>query len=541
MNWLLVIKNFLGRFWGELFQDGDFLPGVEFLLSLYSKSAEWRFLNWRNGLIAENTSSMPSALPYPVLIDQAKIDTEWYSLDKLWDRDSGELLINGTYEGNDENSMGWVAPVEEAIKEPFMLKTHLYGETLTLVRGIDYDFSDGVFLFYVDLKALDIPTVMVTDKNGYPHILYKLFGVAEKEVKICDPVTGFESDWLNAYCDIVWDIHQNGATFYNTKQLLGKVSGSVICAEGGSVERIWQEQGYYCMEVGPRVYCSKEQANYEVGDSVKLGDVLFGTLKMFKGYELPKAAEIPGIKVMTDAGELTALNKLMDIVVDEESGTEILPLIGDGSIVQAYQQLCVKHAANKNCPSLKLANHYTSDDEGSDTGGDDTTPVTPGSLRPYIDAMLVLARFAGPHTETETQDGVIHYTQDIESNPLFDVFIESSDSPDDPDAPDDPDVDYDHINPYVFISSILRRGRAVTARMKADDVELAHAALDCIRKACCASGMMNVYLETSNNYEEEDQVAILNTASFMATAGMLAVAEVGTIGIKEAYAEAKLI
>ena len=476
MNWLLVIKNFLGRFWGDFFHDGDFLPGVEFLVSLYSRVAEYRLLNWRNGMIAADTSSMPSDLPYPVLIDQAKVNREWYSWDALWGEDPatsddmpGSMLIDGTYYNDDEDKMGWVAPAEEAIKEPYMLKTHLYGNTLTLVEGVDYDYSNGVFLFYVDLSELNIPTVMVTDKEGYPHKLYRLFGVPVKETKVCDPVTGFESNWLNGCCDIAWDIHQNGATFFNTKKLLGKASHSVICEEDGTVMLIWEEQGYSCMRVGDRVYHSKEAANYAVGASVKQGDVLFGTLKMFKGAEVPSADEIPGLKVMTDVGELTAMNELRDIVTDEDSGVEILPLTGNEATIEAYNALCVEHAANKNCPVIDIPITFT----------------------------------------TISEAGV--------------------------------DVVHEQVNPYTFISNTLRRGRSVVARMQADDVELAHAALDCVRKSCCASGMMNVYLETSNDYKESDQVAILNTASFMATAGMLAVAEVGTIGIKEAYAEAKLI
>ena len=455
MNWLLAIKKLLGSFWGTLFCDGDFLPGVEFLISIYSRIAEYRLLNWRKGMIATDISSMPSELPYPVLIDAAKVDREWYSWDILWTNGSADWLINGTYRDiTDKNNMGWIAPAEEAIKEPYMLKTHLYGDSLVLVKGVDYDFINGVFLFYVNPATLNIPMITITDSEGYPHKLYRLFGIPYKTIKICDPVTGFESSWLNGCCNIAWDIHQNGATFFNAKKLLGKVSDSVICENKGTVERVWDEQGQHCMQVGNRVYHSAEAANYVAGDTVKPGDVLFGTLKMFTGSDIPTAAEIPGLKVMTDVGELTAMNETMEAIEDIDSGIYILPLSGDANKIEAYNTLCVQHGADKNCPVI--------------------------------------------------------------------------------DVPE-------QVNPYLFISNTLRRGRSVVARMKTADVGLAQAALDCIRKSCCASGMMNVYLETANDYKESDQVAILKTASFMAAAGMLAVAEVGTVGIKEAYAEASLI
>ena len=68
MNWLKSIKRLLGRFWADLFSDSDFLLGVEYLLSLYSKLTQNQYLNWRNGMIAANKDVEQSALPYVVLL-----------------------------------------------------------------------------------------------------------------------------------------------------------------------------------------------------------------------------------------------------------------------------------------------------------------------------------------------------------------------------------------------------------------------------------------------------------------------------------------
>ena len=355
MNWLLTIKQFLGRFWTDFFTAEDFLPGVEFLLSKFSLLTENIYRNWRKGLIATDTTYEQDDAPYPIWIDTNDIQREWYGWDKLWQDDSAEEFLNGTYDSqDDEDAMGWIATAKYPIKAPYMMVTHLYGETLNLIQGLDYDFQDGVFLFYLDPFTLNIPTAAVTDADGKLHILYKLYGFAPKDAKVCDPVTGFESQWLNPYSDIAWDIHTNGATFYNVKQLLGKASDSIICENEERITRVWQEQGRNCVMVGTRVYTSKQDLNYSLGDRVHKGDVLFGSLNMYKGSDEPTADQIPGIKVMTDAGELTAENSLKLIYVDQDSGTEILPLTGNANTVDTYRAICVANAADSNCPSISL-------------------------------------------------------------------------------------------------------------------------------------------------------------------------------------------
>ena len=211
------------------------------------------------------------------------------------------------------------------------------------------------------------------------------------------------------------------------------------------------------MQVGDRVYRAVtlgDTANVTSGTAVQPGTVLFGSLKMFKGSETPLATDIPGIKVMTNVGELTAYNTNLSIIIDAESGIEILPLDGSHAAVEAYKHLCVANGGNANCPSISIP---------------------------------------------------------TDSN--------------------------NKVNPYLFISQKLRRGRSVTVRMVTDDVFTTNAAIDCIRKSCCASGMINVFLSS----ESDDPSAIVNTDSFLADAGMMAVAVVGTLKIQEEYAEAKLI
>ena len=109
MNWLLSIKRLLGRFWADIFKDTDFLLGVEYLMSFYSKLTENQYLNWRNGMIAADLTVAQAGLPFVVLIDAASIVKEWYPWQRLWDNGSAELFYAHDYDSEaSEDSIGWL-------------------------------------------------------------------------------------------------------------------------------------------------------------------------------------------------------------------------------------------------------------------------------------------------------------------------------------------------------------------------------------------------------------------------------------------------
>lgn len=362
MNWLLSIKRLLGRFWADIFKDTDFLLGVEYLMSFYSKLTENQYLNWRNGMIAADLTVAQAGLPFVVLIDAASIVKEWYPWQRLWDNGSAELFYAHDYDSEaSEDSMGWLATCKASIDIPDYMMDHVYGYNTILVKGSDYDFSDGRFLFYTDPAALDLPTVKEIDSDGNLHIYYRLFGYALQTTKVCDPVTGFESAWLNSCSDIAWDIHTNGATFYNTKRLLGKATGSIVSETEGTVTTndLWDDQDYHCIKVGDKVYYSKLPCNIVLENDetidVAVGDVLFGSLAVYKGTDTVTPEEVPGIKVMTDAGVLTAENNEVDTYISPGSDrTIILPLTGDSITVNAYRAKCVELYKDATVPYIQV-------------------------------------------------------------------------------------------------------------------------------------------------------------------------------------------
>jgi hypothetical protein len=466
MNWLKAIKRLLGRFWADIFKDQDFLLGVEYLMSLYSKLTDNQYINWRNGLIAANLDVAQANLPCVILIETTAVEQEWYQWQYLWQSGSAYYFYNKTLAAPSQATLGWIAKCESLVNTPDYMVDHVYGYNKILLRGSDYDYTDGRFLFYVNPATLNLPIIKETDSNGNLHTYYRLFGYALQNTKVCDPVTGFESAWLNDCSDIAWDIHTNGATYYNTKQLLGKATGSVICENDGTVDtvlfngvqtKVWQEQDYKCLSVDGIVYYSKYPANINTSLNVvttcKKGDVLFGSLVMYKGTDTVTASQVPGINVMTDAGELTALNKANVATYKvPQKDIYILPLEGSTEKVIKYREICTEFAEDDDVPFIQVP------------------------------------------------------TQQV--------------------------------NPYEFVVKVLRRGRAVTVRLVADNLDYLAAAIKCLRKSSCAAGMINVYVATSadsNNY------ATLKLAEFTATVGMAAVAVDATVKLKEACAKAEII
>ena len=450
MNWVLAIRRLLGRFWYDIFADNEFLLGIEYLLSSYSKLTENQYLNWVNGLIAKDTSVEQDDQPFIVYIavdgptiGDVTYNREWYSWEKMWDDGSAKSLINNMTDG----STGWVRYCKDPVPVPFYMTDHTIDYSKVLIQGMDYDVYENKFLFYTDPAELNLDVVKITDKDDMPRAYYRLFGYQKKTVKVCDPVTGFESSWLNDCSDIVWDIHQNGVTYYNMKQLLGKVTNSVVCEKAGAVQYVWDEQGYHCMMVSDKVYCSKYAANFEQGDAVDMGAVLFGSLQVYKGTDEATSTDVPGLRVQTDAGEMVALNR-DNMEAFEVAGMCVLPLKAALDVRELYKQICAANMMNAKCPNIQV-------------------PPT--------------------------------------------------------------------VNPYKFVTQVLRRGRSVTVRLVAQGLDRLAAALNTIRKSCCASGMVNVYVAA------ESDTGTLKTSVFSADAGMMAVAVVETMKIKEECAEAEVI
>lgn len=351
MKWLKQISIVLGKFWTSIFSDSDFILGVQKLYVLWGKIQEALYLNWRHGLTPSTTSVKQDSYPFAILIDVESIHPVHYSYADI-------LNGVGALESEDASKRCWVAKCRDIIPHPDMITSHVLGTGRTLFSGLDYRYYNKEFSFYVDPRTLGLPVIKMTEDDGTLKVYIRLFGRAVRRVNSYDAIVGFGAPSLNAHAAVCWDIHQNGATVYNTKQLLGGITGSVISTETGVIRHMWSERDYNFMLINDKVFGSKELPNFAHGSDVKAGDVLFGSLQMYTAQDTPSNAEVPGIQVQTDAGTLFAENSTKSVYSEQD--VRILPLTTnhvDGATsdtLEQYKRICIRNTKDPKCPVVDL-------------------------------------------------------------------------------------------------------------------------------------------------------------------------------------------
>lgn len=470
--WIRRIRALLGAFWYRLYDDTDFIAGIEYIWSLYCKLTGYTLDNWIIGMTPAVKDVHQDDMPFIVYLDTSTLHKEWYS----WkDFVNGTVTNGDVAEGASEGyastaiTKGWVVDVAEPIPDPAYLMDHVYLYEKTLLNGPDFRYGNGQILFFVNPESLHFPSVKVTTADGSLKVYWKLYGMTQKQYADYTAISGFMSPSLNDCADIVWDIHQNGATYYNTKKLLASAVDGVVCDADGAINEAWTEQGWNFMRVEDKIYGSKYPPKFNAGDNVKKGDILFGDIVFYKGSDDPDASQIPGIRIRTEAGGLVASNenKASKRIVITTDGTAavasavpvssinsltdyyILPLSGTEEQIQEYEKVCIQNTLYTKCP-------YVSVPSGT-------------------------------------------------------------------------------VNPYKWVTQVLRGGRGCAVRLTAKSLAKLDAAIECLRKSTCLSGLINVYVRD----EADDDATV--TVGFAADAGMGCVAVDATMTIQLQLAEARLL
>lgn len=341
-----------------VFGDPGLVTGVEKAMTLACQTQQSAHDNWAGGFIENDNGLWFESMPFVVYIPVDDVDRP--AVDYA-DIINGDAALGASQAG------GWAVRSLYETPKPVYLSDHVSDYTVTLLDGFDYTCDNGIqYLFHVDLSQLKLPIVPLSDGNGDIKAYYKLFGWTAGTGTMHDAVRAFHGDSLDPWSAAVWDMHQNGATKYNVKQLLAGITGSVVCEEDGAINKIWTEQGSTCMLIGDRVYTAapgvplgldSEGNALAQGTSVSKGQILFGSLKMYSGRDMIPAAAVPGMYVRTDAGEFIARNST------ETSTGNILPLECDSSLtpeeaaikLQAYEDVCTANMANPDCPYVELS------------------------------------------------------------------------------------------------------------------------------------------------------------------------------------------
>jgi len=368
MNWIKRIRWILGPFWYRIFEDQDFLLGVEYLLGAFFKFTGYTFDNWFAGMFPMLPAVYQNDMPYVILLDVSTLHREWYTWEdfvegtvkghKVQPSDTDYTLGSPTDEDYvstaDLMGKGWVVDIVKPVPDPSYMMNHLYKWSLTLTNGPDFKVVGNQILFYTNPEDLKLPAIKVTDSAGNLKIYWKLICIQTKDVNDYPAVSGFTSPELNDCADIVWDIHQNGATYYNAKKLLAAATENVVCDADGAISEKWSEQGWNFVRIDDKIYGSKSACNFNAGADVKKGTILFGDMKFYKGSENPTTDEIPGIRVRTDAGELVAENTNKTSVNITGTTHNVLPLTGDLPTLVDYLNLCIRNSYDPRCPYIQV-------------------------------------------------------------------------------------------------------------------------------------------------------------------------------------------
>lgn len=344
MNWITTIRGVLGKFWTWLFYDRDFILGVQNAHALIGIHEQAKV---RNNLICqdiEDKTPICGFLPRPLYIDDSTIDKAGYTMSEILDGDGS--FIDRKTSGNE-----WTANTISPIGEPYMLTDHVVDYTTALFRGIDFECRDDELTFHMNPNALKLRTLKRTDADGTLRIYRVLWAWYREDDAEKDAVRGLVTPGAGKYAEEVWRIRHEGATKYNAKALLAKVSGSTISSVDGTVDDIWIEQDYRHMLVSGTVYSApvSSSVNKAKGDAVRVGDVLFGNLKFFSGFDDMSVSDVPGIRVTTDVGGLVARNQNAVAVTGN-----ILPLSGSDDLVAAYNEEMTSRNNDLKCPKCTL-------------------------------------------------------------------------------------------------------------------------------------------------------------------------------------------
>lgn len=348
MTWILNIRKLLGKFWTFIFSNSDFIQSIEYILVSIANTINAKYLHWIACKITpekgdDDGNGIRNTLPFAILIDYDSIRKQTSSV---------EDILNGATIGAEVEDGGWVAMSKTVVPTPLYIQDHLFHYSNLLINGCDFEYNNGYFLFYSNPHTMNLPIVKIVDEDNKLKLYYRLFGLAHKSVPVNELISTFISKDLVKGKDAAWDMYCNGATIYNVKKLLASNTESVVCSANGTVNSIWKEHDTWCVLVDNKLYTSKSSPNVSVGDVVKAGTILAGDLKIYTDTDNPTAADIPGIKVRVDAGEVVAYNAEQSAI--QYKGVNILPVAGDASVISSYKERCYELATATSCPVITV-------------------------------------------------------------------------------------------------------------------------------------------------------------------------------------------
>lgn len=347
MTWLPKIRTILGKFWTFLFHDYDFISAVEYILVVIATFIYAKYTKWRKSKVSpiDGISYYNSILPFVILLDSTTCHAKVNSFSDI---------LNGKEIGGVSKDSEWVIASKDTVIEPFILQDHIIECSNVFINGVDFKYLNNSFLFYTDPREMGLPSVSLLSDTGEVKLYYRLFAYSRKKPIRNDYIDAFIPGLTTDNYAMAWDMYHKGTTIYNLKGLLASATGDTISDIDATVTDIWKEQNTWCVLTDKKLFTCTSSPRVSIGTQLHKGTLIAGNLKLFTGQDSPTYADIPGIKVRVDDGELIAYNYEQDAII--YNNTNILPLQGTASIMSAYASRCWSLSTNKNVPSIDIPN-----------------------------------------------------------------------------------------------------------------------------------------------------------------------------------------
>ena len=166
MNWITTVRKVLGKFWTWLFDDRDFILGVQKVFAFFGNVEQAKLRNNLSRNDIDDKNSISDGMPRPLYIDADSINHVPYSIT--------EILGDDTlaFDSRKDDMTEWVADLTDYCGTPYMLTDHVVDYTAALFADIDFKAGDKQLLFRVDPRELGLRSITTVDASGELCVFY---------------------------------------------------------------------------------------------------------------------------------------------------------------------------------------------------------------------------------------------------------------------------------------------------------------------------------------------------------------------------------
>lgn len=348
-----IVKNILGRFWLDFWQDSWLVQGLVYIYSeLIYRVYNIFVANLYKQAAVSYTYLQRTSVPYRVLLRKQQTTKKAY-------KSVTQLSIGQDTLDQQTTQDLYVYDIVSIHNTPSAL---YLDPRCTGTAYTQFSISGDKLYTTVDFTSVRAKSVLYTQSDSIftCHQLWGTSGYITPFVDTFSAIAKVPSSWAVLYPGAVqdaWAIRQFGATSTRVRSLLSKVCQCPVARISGIVRAIQNTTVF--IEDLPHKCWSSDAILVNVGDRVQKGQPLCAyaieggrpdpsqILKIYSGTA-PSQQIVPYIPVLTSAGVLYAYNIQKDV---EDNA---LPLSGDSAVLQKYKATCIQRSTSTQVPYLDL-------------------------------------------------------------------------------------------------------------------------------------------------------------------------------------------